>query len=302
MAEGKNDHYKYDPSSVAAIVFAVLFGLSSALHIAQMLKMRTWYMTAFIFGALFETVAYVFRAVNTFEDYGHWTLVPFILQAVLSLVAPSLLAASIYMILGRIILLTDAEPLSMMRKRWLTKFFVVGDVFAFLVQCMGAGILSGADSRSSQDRGEMVIIIGLIVQLLFFGFFIIVAAVFHWRLNKSPTEASLRPETRWRYYLTALYGTSLFILVRCLFRLIEYIQGQDGYLLSKEVFLYVFDAVLMFLVCAWFNWWHPSEIGVLLRGDKAATNGFALLRSREKTLDNDNEMGQVSDIRSHEIK
>ncbi|KAK8155238.1 hypothetical protein BKA80DRAFT_283080 [Phyllosticta citrichinensis] len=43
----------------------------------------------------------------------------------------------IYMILGRIILLTEAEPLSMMRKRWLTKFFVIGDVIAFLVQAMG---------------------------------------------------------------------------------------------------------------------------------------------------------------------
>ncbi|KAK8231137.1 hypothetical protein BKA81DRAFT_343677 [Phyllosticta paracitricarpa] len=56
---------------------------------------------------------------------------------------------------------------------------------------MGAGILSGADSRSAQDRGEMVIIIGLAIQLISFGFFIIVAAVFHWRLNKSPMEASL---------------------------------------------------------------------------------------------------------------
>ncbi|KAK7551559.1 hypothetical protein IWX46DRAFT_647547 [Phyllosticta citricarpa] len=85
-----------------------------------MLKMKTWYMVAFFLGAVFEVIAYVFRAVNTFEGYGHWTLVPFAIQAVFSPVAPSSLAASICMILGRIILLTEAEPLSMIRKRWLT--------------------------------------------------------------------------------------------------------------------------------------------------------------------------------------
>ncbi|KAK7511914.1 RTA1 like protein-domain-containing protein [Phyllosticta citriasiana] len=182
----KSDHYKYDPSSAAAIIFAVLFGLSSALHLAQMLKMKTWYMIAFFLGDVFEVTACVFRAVNTFEGYGHWTLVPFVIQAMFSLVAPSSQAASIYVILARVILLTEAEPLSMIRKRWLTKFFVIGDVFAFLVQCLGEQC-----SKSAQDRGEMVIIIGLAIQLIFFGLFIIVAAVFHWRLNKSPMKALL---------------------------------------------------------------------------------------------------------------
>ncbi|KAK8239599.1 RTA1 like protein-domain-containing protein [Phyllosticta capitalensis] len=300
-----NDYYKYEPSKPAAVIFVVLFGLSSALHIAQMLKTRTWYMTAFIFGALFEVFTYVFRAINTFEDPGYWSKPPYIIQAVLSLVAPSLLAASIYMILGRVILLTDGEHLSLIRKRWLTKFFVIGDVFAFLIQCLGAAMLASAESKSKQQTGENIIIIGLAVQLAFFGFFIIVAAIFHMRMNKSPTDASCRPEIRWRYYLLALYAASSFILVRCLFRLIEYIQGEDGYLLTHEVFLYIFDALLMFFVCAWFNWWHPSEIGLLLRGEKAATNGFTLLRPQEKTLSEaDTEMGQLPlhELRSHQNK
>lgn len=89
-----------------------------------------------------EVFAYVFRAINTFEDPGYWSKPPYIIQAVLSLVAPSLLAASIYMILGRVILLTDGEHLSLIRKRWLTKFFVIGDVFAFLIQCLGETALT----------------------------------------------------------------------------------------------------------------------------------------------------------------
>ena len=59
------------------------------------------------------------------------------MQTLLILVAPALFAASIYMVLGRIILLVDGEQHSLIRKRWLTKIFVTGDVLSFLMQ--GAG-------------------------------------------------------------------------------------------------------------------------------------------------------------------
>ena len=38
------------------------------------------------------------------------------------------------MILGRIILVTDGEYRSMIRRQWLTKIFVVGDVLSFIMQ------------------------------------------------------------------------------------------------------------------------------------------------------------------------
>ena len=41
------------------------------------------------------------------------------------------------MVLGRIILLTDGEVHSLIRKKWLTKIFVTGDVLSFLVQVVG---------------------------------------------------------------------------------------------------------------------------------------------------------------------
>jgi hypothetical protein len=68
-----------------------------------------------------------------------WSLSPFIVQSLFILVAPALLAASIYIILGRIILLVDGERYSLVRQKWLTKMFVAGDVFSFLLQ--GAGTL-----------------------------------------------------------------------------------------------------------------------------------------------------------------
>lgn len=47
------------------------------------------------------------------------------------------MAASIYMILGRIILLTDGEIHAMLKRRWLTKTFVFGDVLSLFLQAAG---------------------------------------------------------------------------------------------------------------------------------------------------------------------
>ena len=39
-------------------------------------------------------------------------------------------------------------------------------------------MLAGADTKSASDKGQIVIIIGLFIQLIFFGMFVIVAVVF----------------------------------------------------------------------------------------------------------------------------
>jgi hypothetical protein len=59
------------------------------------------------------------------------------MQSLLILIAPALFAASIYIILGRIILLVDGEKYALVRRKWLTRVFVAGDVASFFMQ--GAG-------------------------------------------------------------------------------------------------------------------------------------------------------------------
>jgi len=58
-------------------------------------------------------------------------------QTLLLLLGPSFFAASIYMILGRIIRLTGGEIHSPIRPKRLTKIFVLGDVLSFCVQSGG---------------------------------------------------------------------------------------------------------------------------------------------------------------------
>lgn len=83
-----------------------------------------------------ETIGYVGRLLASSEA-PDFTKGPYIIQSALILIAPAFLAASIYMTLGRIIYMLEAEKLSVIRIGWLTNLFVTGDVLSFLMQASG---------------------------------------------------------------------------------------------------------------------------------------------------------------------
>ncbi|KAK2761753.1 hypothetical protein FQN54_001581 [Arachnomyces sp. PD_36] len=257
------EYYRYDPSLVAAIIFIALFFITTGIHTFQLIRSRTWYFIPLVIGGFFQAIGYIGRVLSSNET-PNWTLGPYIMQTLLILVAPALFAASVYMVLGRIILLVDGEELSMIRKRWLTKIFVTGDILSFVMQGAGGGIMSGGN-LDSMKTGENIVVGGLFIQIAFFSCFITVATIFHSRLRKRPTERSLSRDVPWQKHLIVLYIASSLILIRSIFRVVEYIQGNNGYLLRKEIFLYIFDAVLMWGTMVIFNIVHPSQITEVLR-------------------------------------
>lgn len=183
----------------------------------------------------------------------------FVIQAILILIAPALYAASIYMILARLIRSIRAEALSFIPVRWMTRIFVTGDVISFTLQAGGGGIQS-AGTLELFHLGEKIIVAGLICQILIFGFFVVTALLFHRRVLKTPTAEANCNKVPWRRYLYVLYTTSFIILVRSIFRVVEYLQGNGGYLISHEIFLYCFDAVLMAAVMAIFLVWYVDRL------------------------------------------
>ncbi|RHZ43795.1 RTA1 domain-containing protein [Aspergillus thermomutatus] len=287
MAETQWRAYAYYPSAGGATVMALLFLVGTLIQIYQLIRTRAWLTIPIIIGGLCTSTPQQYRAMAnlTVETTGYigrimsarqspdWTTGPYIMQSTTLLIAPALFAATIYMVLGRIIALVQGEPHCLLRLPWLTKIFVVGDVISFLMQSAGAGIM--VQSHSTTDRtGEHVIIGGLLVQIGFFCFFIVVAVLFQRRIDRFPTPraVSVSPPIPWRKHLFALYVTSFLILVRSVERFVEYAQGQEGGLISHEVYLFVFDGVPMLLVLVILVRVHPSEMNALLgRGRVAAT-------------------------------
>lgn len=183
---------------------------------------------------------------------------PYIIQSIFLLLAPVLFAASLYMTLGRLIRSVEADRYSIIPPRWLTKVFVTGDVLSFFIQGAGAGIMVQGKG-DSMKTGQNVVVGGLILQVLMFAFFIVTGLHFNLRFRKrGPTESWTH--VSWQGTLNMLYITSSFVMVRNIFRVVEYVGGSDGYLLSTEWPLYVFDGALMLFTMSWFFWRYPSVI------------------------------------------
>jgi hypothetical protein len=125
----------------------------------------------------------------------------------------------------------------------------------------GGGLLASAKSAAAINRGNDVIIGGLGIQIVFFGFFIAVAAIFHRRVLLSPTPKSrLTADVPWRPLMFVIYTASALIMVRSMYRVVEYGMGPDSIVQTREYFLYIFDSLPMVLVTLMFNWFHPSRV------------------------------------------
>lgn len=150
--------YHYNPTIGGAVAFVLLFLGTTSFHTYQSFRTRCWFVIPFIIGGickirpsvipsrkensktftnsdslLVEFIGYAARCVSGKES-PNWTLGPYITQSLLLLVAPSLFAATIYMELGRIITLVNGESHCFIRKKWLTKIFVFGDILSFFLQ------------------------------------------------------------------------------------------------------------------------------------------------------------------------
>lgn len=266
--------WQYVPKKAAAVIFLLFFLFSTAAVAYRMYKSKTWYCSVFVIGGFckckfilcmgrsavgltsftpkVQVIGYGARAGahdNTDK------LMPFVIQNTFILLSPALFAASIYMILGRIIRRVRAEAHSLIPTRWLTKIFVAGDVLSFTVQGGAAGLMATGDNAA---MGEKIVIAGLLIQIIVFGFFMVVTVVFHKRLMHARTLESQEDGGTWATDLYMLYTVSMLIMVRSIFRMAEFAMGHDGYLLRNEWPLYVFDSTLMLIVVVIFFWKYPG--------------------------------------------
>jgi hypothetical protein len=180
-------------------------------------------------------------------------LIADIIQATFILLPPAFFAATIYMCLSRIILYVHGEHLSIVKARWLTRLFVGGDVLSI-------GIQSAAANPKFGNIGRWCIVVALIIQLLSFGLFGLTALIFHMRIRKAPTPKLYQVDKSWISTMYLLYGLSALIIFRSIFRIVEYVMGTNGYPLTHEWTLYVFDTVPMLVVALLFSLWYPSNL------------------------------------------
>ncbi|KAJ5671004.1 hypothetical protein N7507_000131 [Penicillium longicatenatum] len=249
----KNGYYlwHYVPSIAAAAIFVILFFAVTVYHFWKVFKSKARFTLPFAIGGL--------------SAHNHTgALIPYVIQSIFVLLAPILFAAAVYMVLARIICSVSAEQLSPIRIRWITKIFVGCDIITFLIQGSGAGMT--AESTMSK-MGQYIVLAGLALQILSFVLFLMTAIIFANRIKLNPTSTTTQGDAPWKKHLYSLYAISAMILLRSIFRIIEYGLGNNGYLLASEWPTYVLDATPMFIAMVCFAIWYPSELQSFVRRD-----------------------------------
>ncbi|CAM1510928.1 Fc.00g084410.m01.CDS01 [Cosmosporella sp. VM-42] len=246
----------YVPSLPAAIIFTIIFTVATIAHSWKMFKARMWFCLPFVIGGVLEIVGYICRAA-AYNLTG--SLIPYLLQAIFLVLPPVLFAATLYMVYSRVVRAVHGESFSLISPHWTTRIFVLGDWVCLNVQSGGSGLLAKSD-KDKVRIGEYIVVAGLILQVLIFAIFMWFGLTFNLRFRAHLKRTGAVIDVPWQSFFNMMYLTSLAILVRNVFRVVEFIMGQDGYLFENEWPTYVFDGALMFLVMVAFYIWHPIKL------------------------------------------
>ena len=178
---------------------------------------------------------------------------------------------------------------------FLPKWVVSGANFA---ACNCGGLLTGvllgggiqaAGTLDLLHLGEKIIIAGLFVQVLFFGIFLVVAITFDVRYRRARRSTKSSGNKQLSIAMLALHTTSALIMVRSIFRVVEYIMGNNGFLLRHEYFLYIFDAALMIMVMIIFIVAHPTKSLERLGDEESEGSDNVLMDRRPRTHNKSNQ-------------
>ncbi|KAF2159537.1 hypothetical protein M409DRAFT_30012 [Zasmidium cellare ATCC 36951] len=231
----------YYPNTGAAAFFSAFFGL-----LGVGISFRAWqgglkkFYWVELIGVLWEVAGFAVRAAahDRTTDVGL-----FAAQQSLIVLAPLWIAGGIYLICGRIMAaVSKKRRIFGIPVRRIALIFVTCDIVTLLVQVSGTSIAAGVEWEGSQaDVGSHIITGGLAAQTVTLVFFI--AIIVNFAGARLPFAA--KRNVHWLPGFRSAFWSSLMILLRCVYRLIEFAMGVDGYLFEHEWPFYVIEALPM---------------------------------------------------------
>ncbi|KAF4562635.1 hypothetical protein EYR40_009863 [Pleurotus pulmonarius] len=280
--------YGYVPTRYVAIIFIVLFSLSTLAHTAQASIFRTWWLfpTACLAGAV-EVLGWSGRL---WSSYNVGNSDAFQIQITATILAPTPLVAANFIILGRII--TRLGPVySRLSPKWYTIVFLCCDIVSLVIQGVGGGMAAVAsDKNEDPTPGGNTMLGGIIFQMIAIAFYVVLALEFFMRyLWDRPIRSVAKPilgeqeatrgvlDGRLKLMSSALVFSTLVLFIRAVYRTIELSDGWDGRIITTEVYFNVLDGMMVVLAMVAINIAHP---GLLL-----PTNHGSSYVMREKSAD-----------------
>ncbi|KAL9563847.1 hypothetical protein ACKAV7_012019 [Fusarium commune] len=244
---------RYQPNISANSIFIGIFGISMALQIFQGIQMRTWgFMTSMTVGCIFEIVGYAGRISihnNPFNFDG------FLIQIICITVAPVFFSAAIYVLLSQAINFIDPS-ISRFRPQYFYWVFISSDIVSLILQAVGGAISCIADARETVKVGEDISISGLVFQVVTLLCFSILFMDYVIRASKSQSRYRLTKSVT--VFLFFLFFATVFILIRCGYRIAELEGGYFSDLFRDEGLYIALESCIMCIAVLLLNAGHPG--------------------------------------------
>ncbi|ERS95305.1 hypothetical protein HMPREF1624_08183 [Sporothrix schenckii ATCC 58251] len=252
--------WSFCPNIGASIFFLVLFAIALVAHVGQAIYYKKFfnYCWVIVMSVLWQLLTYIFRTISiqtpaSFGDYAAWF--------VLVLIAPLWTNAFAYMVFGRLVYNYTPD-----RKLWgvpASRFgllFVVLDIIAFVIQVYGAATASANGIPEDEVLRDLHVYMGGVgVQLLF----ILICSVFGiklWTVMRREAKQSPRALRPALLLLYVQFAVLALIIIRIIFRIVEYASGLKSSIPNHEAFQYALDTLPMFVAIVLYNIVHPGSI------------------------------------------
>jgi hypothetical protein len=121
-----------------------------------------------------------------------------------------------------------------------------------------------AQANEDPELGNNTMLVGVALQIFTLTMFILLASEFSFRVWQQEGEGlderfySLRRRVRFRVFLVLLALSTVLVLIRSIYRLIEMSQGWSGELIEKQTLFFVLERVMVVLAVLLLNLWHPG--------------------------------------------
>ncbi|TPX32821.1 hypothetical protein SmJEL517_g04110 [Synchytrium microbalum] len=225
-------------------------------HGGQMVRGRYWIMAILLTTTMMEAAGFGTRWYSLQHNK---QLAPLEASQALLILAPIFNAAFNYVLCSNLISFVGAHFAIISPKR-ISWIFITSDALTFIVQIIGAvlyftALTTNNVATPNATLGLKILLAGLIITVPSFALFLLVIIVFDIRTRR---ELPWSVRRQWTPLLWALYFSSSMILLRSIYRSVEFSQGYSGYLSSHEIYFYFFDALPIVLATVTFNIFHPS--------------------------------------------